>query len=143
MRNLFLAAVAMLAAISVQAQCVQGNCFEGAGTFRFPNGDEFNGLWRQGIPNGYGVYTFINGDQYKGNMKAGLMDGRGTYSYANGDRYVGMWKAGLMEGRGHFYWFVPGDLMDIAKYEGYWKAGVAQQFTVAPPQKPAEPPVHK
>lgn len=144
MKKVYLLATALIFSSSaLMAQCIIGNCYNGSGTFRFENGDEFAGVWRNGLPHGQGFYKYINGDQYKGNMANGLMDGRGTYQYANGDRYVGGWKAGLMEGRGHFYWFVPGDEMDIAKYEGYWKAGVPQQYTVGEVQKPAEPPKMK
>lgn len=125
------------------AQCTTGNCYEGNGTFQFENGDNYNGQWRKGLPSGYGVYEFANGDIYKGNFLNGLMDGRGTYTYNNGNKYIGEWKAGKMNGRGHFHWSLPGDLMTNARYEGFFKDGVAQNIDFAPTGTPAEPPKMK
>lgn len=114
----------LLGSISVaSAQCIEGNCYNSNGTFRFENGDEYKGQWKKGKQEGYGVYEFINGDTYKGAWKDGVMEGRGTYTYANGDKYIGMWKEGKMNGRGHFHWNLPGDLMTNAVYEGFFKDG--------------------
>lgn len=125
------------------AQCVEGNCYEGNGTFLFENGDTYNGQWKKGLSEGYGVYEFTNGDIYKGAWKAGKMEGRGTYTYANGDKYIGMWKESKMEGRGHFHWDLPGDLMTNAKYEGNFKGGTPVNFEVKETGVPAEPPKMK
>lgn len=129
--------------LSVQAQCVEGNCYEGNGTFRFENGDVYKGLWKKGLCDGYGVYDFVNGDVYKGNFKEGKMDGRGTYVYSNGDKYIGTWKEAKMDGRGHFHWNLPGDLMSNAKYEGNFKGGQPVNFEVKETVVPAEPPKMK
>ncbi len=142
-RAFFVFGLVGLMAASAQAQCVEGNCYEGSGTFNFDNGDKYKGLWRVGLPEGYGVYDFANGDNYKGTFKSGLMEGRGTYVYAGGDKYVGMWKAGKMDGRGHFYWNLPGDLMDKGKFEGNFVAGVPQNFEIPESALPTEPPKMK
>lgn len=125
------------------AQCIEGNCYEGNGTFLFENGDQFKGQWRKGLPEGYGVYEFAGGDVYKGAWKGGLMEGRGTYTYNNGDKYIGEWKGGLMNGRGHFHWNLPGDLMTNAVYEGFFKEGQPQNIEFKPTGTPAEPPKNK
>lgn len=138
-----LTSLTLIASLHASAQCVEGNCYEGVGNFRFENGDSFNGQWRKGLPEGYGVYQFANGDVYKGNMLSGKMEGRGTYTFANGDKYVGGWKAGKMEGRGHFHWDLPGDLMSNAKYEGNFKAGQPLNFQVKETGMPADPPKMK
>jgi len=129
--------------LGISAQCIEGNCFEGNGTYQFENGDRHKGLWKKGVPNGYGVYGFANGDTYKGAFKGGLMDGRGTYTYDNGDKYIGAWKNGKMNGRGHFHWDLPGDLMSNAKYEGYFKDGVPSNIEIPATGVPADPPKHK
>lgn len=129
----------VLALNNAFGQCIEGNCFNGNGTFRYENSDEYAGLWRQGKLEGYGVYTFQSGDVYKGAFVAGKMQGRGTYIYSNGDRYIGMWKDGKMEGRGHFYWNLAGDLMDDAKLEGNFKAGKPDNMVVKDTGVPYEP----
>ena len=125
------------------AQCTNGNCFDGNGTYLFENGDQYNGQWKKGIMQGYGVYEFANGDVYKGAFKKGLMEGRGTYTYSNGDKYIGDWKLGKMNGRGHFHWELAGDLMTNAKYEGFFKDGVPKNIDIPQTVEPAEPPKHK
>jgi len=143
-KRLLLAIALPLFIISAaQAQCTEGNCYDGNGTFLFENGDLYKGLWKKGLSEGYGVYEWSSGDVYKGNFKAGKMDGRGTYVYKNGDKYIGMWKEGKMEGRGHFHWNVPGDLMSKAKFEGEFKAGQPVNFEVTETAVPAEPPKMK
>ncbi len=138
-----LISLSLVSSFNILAQCVEGNCFEGVGTFRFENGDSFAGQWRQGLAQGYGTYEFVNGDVYKGSMLSGKMEGRGTYTFANGDKYIGGWKAGKMEGRGHFHWNLPGDLMSNAKYEGNFKAGQPVNFQVKETAMPADPPKMK
>ena len=136
--------VVMIAStVLANAQCIEGNCYEGNGTYRFENGDQYKGQWKKGLSFGYGVYEFVNGDVYKGAFKDGLMDGRGTYTYANGDKYIGAWKEGKMNGRGHFHWELAGDLMTNAVYEGFFKDGLPKDIEVKPTQTPAEPPANK
>ena len=125
------------------AQCTTGNCYEGNGTYLFENGDLFNGSWKKGVMEGYGVYEFTNGDVYKGAWKDGQMEGRGTYTYNNGDKYIGGWKEGKMNGRGHFHWELAGDLMNNAKYEGFFKDGVPTNIEIPPAGAPAEIPKNK
>lgn len=144
MRTLTLTVALTLGITAVSlAQCIEGNCYEGNGTFLFENGDTYKGLWRKGLQEGYGVYDFQTGDVYKGAWKAGKMDGRGTYVYKNGDKYIGSWKEGKMDGRGHFHWNLPGDLMSNAKYEGNFKGGQPVNFEVKETAVPAEPPKMK
>ena len=125
------------------AQCTEGNCYDGNGTFLFENGDQYSGSWTKGLSQGYGVYEFANGDIYKGNWMLGKMEGRGTYVYNNGDKYIGMWKAGKMEGRGHFHWNLPGDLMDKGLFEGNFKGGKPVNIEVKETAIPATPPKMK
>ena len=110
--------------VNVNAQCITGNCFEGRGTFRYENGDEYDGLWLGGLPHGQGKYSWKNGDFYRGNWSDGVMEGRGFLQFSNGDKYVGQWKENKMHGRGHYIWRNAGDVMTDSKYEGYWEDGV-------------------
>lgn len=58
---------------------------------KYPNGDRYEGEWKEGTPNGNGKMTYTNGDIYKGNWLAGYKHGEGEMIYANGDIYTGDW----------------------------------------------------
>lgn len=52
--------------------------------------------------NGYGEQKFPNGDRYEGNFKNDMFEGRGIYRYTSGNEYDGMFKRGTKEGKGEF-----------------------------------------
>ena len=37
----------------------------------YPSGDQYEGEWEYGKPNGFGIYTYKDGDTYKGNFRLG------------------------------------------------------------------------
>ena len=76
--------------------------YEGRGTYRFANGNVYEGEWKAGKPEGRGTFRFASGNVYEGEFKAGKMEGRGTYRYADGNVYEGEYKAGKKEGRGTY-----------------------------------------
>ena len=110
-----------------------------AGHKRFPNGDQYQGLWRNGQPNGPGMYKvrrsngcatslsprpyatsvaqWANGNEFNGEWVAGLMCGRGTFVWSTGERYDGEWRDGKEEGRGTFTW------PDGSYFDGNWVGG--------------------
>jgi hypothetical protein len=47
---------------------------------RFPNGDEYEGEWKEGKMHGKGVYRYMNGNRYEGEYSEGLFDGKGKTS---------------------------------------------------------------
>jgi hypothetical protein len=104
--------------VDVNAQCTQGNCHNGNGTFKFDNGDIYKGQWQEGKPHGSGLYEFSDGDVYKGESQAGAFSGDGTYTWKDKTRYDGNFKEGKREGFGKFTW-VNGDT-----YYGHWAADV-------------------
>ncbi len=59
-------------ATAISAQCVKGNCFKGHGTYEWENGDFYEGMWKNGKPDGNGVFYFENGDNYTGRFSEGL-----------------------------------------------------------------------
>ncbi|MFZ9955185.1 MAG: hypothetical protein ACO3E1_03590 [Flavobacteriales bacterium] len=98
------------------AQCTKGNCFTGSGTFKFPNGDQYDGQWLNGKPHGPGTYLFVSGDKYIGSFFQGKRSGFGTYIWIKGGKYAGNWKDDKRDGYGKFYW------LGTAQYSGTWAA---------------------
>ncbi len=68
----------------------------------FPNGDRYEGSFKNGLFDGWGVYYYHNGDKYEGEFKNNMKDGKGTLTFSNGDKYVGEFKDDMMSGYGSF-----------------------------------------
>ena len=124
------------------ANCLSGNCENGRGTYRYPDGSEYSGdfrnakmhgqgtyvyagrgekyvgEWRNGVINGQGVYYYRSGNRYEGEWRNGRKSGQGTYLYAGrGDKYVGEFANDQPNGQGVYY-YSNGD-----RYEGEWRNG--------------------
>jgi hypothetical protein len=107
------------------AECIEGNCkngqgtytwtdgakyvgefkdgkFHGQGTFTFPDGRKYVGEYKDGSPHGQGTFTFPDGDKYVGEFKDGKFHGQGTYTFPNGDKYVGEFKDDKRHGQGTY-----------------------------------------
>jgi len=71
MKHLILSLLFIISIFSASAfaQCTEGNC-----------------------ENGQGTYQYSNGDKYKGQWKNNRLDGQGTLTYLDGSKYVGQWK---------------------------------------------------
>lgn len=102
-------------ALNSNAQCVKGNCHNGSGTYKFTNGDKYEGQWKEGKMHGRGNYEFANGDRYNGDYHDNKRDGSGVYVWKNKGSYTGQWKADKREGAGVFKW------ESSAQYNGFWK----------------------
>jgi hypothetical protein len=68
--------------------------------FTYPNGANYKGELKDGIPNGQVTSTFRDGGKYVGEYKHRLLNGLGTFTWSNGNKYVGEFKDGLLNGRG-------------------------------------------
>ena len=103
------------------ANCV-GNCTDGFGTYTWPEGDKYEGMWKNGELNGLGTYTWAGGDIYIGNHKNGKGNGQGKFIWvtgdAAGDKYVGEVKDDELNGQGTYTW------ADGNKYIGTFKNGI-------------------
>jgi len=53
-------------------QCISGDCSNEFGTYRFPNGDVYEGNWRGGLMHGEGTYTSSDGEMIKSSWENGL-----------------------------------------------------------------------
>jgi uncharacterized protein (TIGR02145 family) len=105
------------------SQCVEGDCNNGYGIYKWESGSKYEGNWVNGSRTGKGKYTwndgsnydgeFImnkhwgygrcewqSGDIYEGNFLNNIMHGFGTMIYANGEIYEGNWVSGMRTGKG-------------------------------------------
>lgn len=119
----------------------------GKGKARLPNGDFYEGDYKNGQRSGYGKYVFrkvkgkmrnacymghyVNnkkngqgtfmypdGAKYEGSWKDDLRHGFGSYSYTNGDLYRGEWEHDRRHGQGTYTYAASG-----MQYEGQWYEG--------------------
>jgi hypothetical protein len=98
-------------ASAVQAPgCLSGNCQNGQGTYRFPDGSEYSGEFRDAKLHGQGAYAYAGrGEKYVGEWRNGVINGRGVYYYRSGNRYEGEWRNGRKSGQGTYYYADRGD----------------------------------
>ena len=93
----------------------------GKGKARLPNGDLYEGEYKNGYRNGYGKYVFrkLKGKSrnacYMGHYENNKKNGQGTFLYPDGAKYEGSWKDDLRHGFGSYY-YTNGDL-----YRGEWE----------------------
>ena len=99
------------------AQCIEGDCKNGYGTFTFPDGRKYVGESKDNKKHGQGTYTWASGAEYVGEWKDDTMHGVGTHTWKGGDKYVGEFKDGQSHGQGTYTWIIG------SKYVGQYKDG--------------------
>ena len=67
------------------------NC---TGVFTSPEGDKYEGEFKNNKPYRKGSFTWSDGKKYVGEHKDGKPDGKGTSITPEGDKYKGGWKDG-------------------------------------------------
>ena len=55
--------------------------FTGNGYYIYPNGNEYEGEFVNGVPEGKGIMRFANNDRYEGDWKEGGNDGKRRISF--------------------------------------------------------------
>nr|CAD7260652.1 unnamed protein product [Timema shepardi] len=87
----------------------------GQGRALLPNGDVYEGKYRNGKRHGGGLYVFRGGARYEGQWKKGVKHGEGRFHYPDGSWYEGEWKRDMRHGYGAYH-YPNGDV-----YEGSWR----------------------
>lgn len=68
--------------------CLSGDCITGYGTYQFPSGNKYTGMFNDRRREGTGTFYFADGDKFEGewlnNQKA-----KGTYYFNTGAKYTG------------------------------------------------------
>jgi len=98
--------------------CLQGDCYNGHGTYKWPSGNQYTGTFKKGSRDGQGIFIFVNGDKYIGEYKDGKRNGIGTYFFHDGLKYEGEYVDDVRTGFGIF------TLSNGARYEGEYKDGM-------------------
>lgn len=94
-RKFLLLSVLLLSAwVTLNAQCVSGDCKNGRGTYIFPSGAKYIGDFKDGEIHGVGVCYYTNKSKYSGEWRNRYPDGKGTKTYADGTTRTGLWRKG-------------------------------------------------
>ena len=54
----------------------------------------------------HALLTWPNGDKYEGGFKENMIEGDGKYFHASGDRYAGEWKGSQRHGKASYVYQV-------------------------------------
>lgn len=84
----------LFVSLSLQAQCVSGDCKNGRGTYLFPSGAKYIGDFKDGEIHGLGVCYYTNKSKYSGEWKNRFPEGKGTKTYSDGTTRTGLWLKG-------------------------------------------------
>lgn len=73
--------------------------FKGYGIL-YKDNTKYEGIWDNGVLNGFGRYFLPNGDYFEGNFIQGVVEGRGVYHHSDGNVYIGEWLNDYPNGEG-------------------------------------------
>jgi len=113
MKLLYLILCLMLVADSpLYADCIDGDCVDGIGTYVHIDGSKYQGNHTGGKREGEGTYTYPDGTTYTGQFKESLFNGQGTFTSPDGKKYEGNFLNGQLNGYGSYRY------ADGSRYEG-------------------------
>ena len=76
-------------------------------SFKLPTGyyqTENTGDYENDCKHGTGTYKYTNGDVYEGEFVNDVRQGEGTYMWKNGEYYIGEFQNNMMHGQGVYFW---------------------------------------
>lgn len=84
----------------------------------------YEGSYVDGVKSGIGKLVFPNGDLYEGEFRDNLMHGVGSYTYkASQDIYSGEWSNGKKHGQGRYEFFADKSMLSGSWEKGFMVAG--------------------
>lgn len=86
----------MLAAASLTAQCISGDCKNGRGTFIYPSKAKYIGEFKNGEIHGVGTCFYTDGSKYTGEWRNRFPEGKGVKTLKDGTECRGTWKKGQL-----------------------------------------------
>lgn len=101
--------------VNAMGNCIKGDCVKGEGTYRYADGSEYSGQWKNDNFHGKGRFAYSDSSVYIGQWKNSKRDGEGTYTSPSGSIYKGQWKNDKFEGQGSYFY------QDGSQYQGRWK----------------------
>ncbi len=97
-KSIFLYFTLLFSFYSLQAQCLEGNCIDGTGTFQYKTGSSYVGAFKHGMRNGQGSLFYKDGSKYQGAWRDDQPYGYGVEYFPDGTSRAGEWKAGRYVG---------------------------------------------
>lgn len=94
MKNILILLVFTLCATFLSAQCTDGDCVNGKGTYVYPSGAKYMGDFKDGEIHGIGICYYTDGGKYSGQWANRFPEGKGTKTYADGTKRAGQWLKG-------------------------------------------------
>lgn len=90
-------AIAGIFVLQAQAQCLSGDCTNGRGHMRYPDGSEYQGHFKEKMAHGLGECIYARGanyryQRYKGSWENNQFHGYGVAITAQGDTLRGHWE---------------------------------------------------
>ena len=83
----------------LSAQCLEGDCSNGQGTYRFKSNARYIGQFKDGKSNGIGICYWPDGSRYEGEWADGLPHGKGTKTLSRGRLQTGWFIKGQYAGK--------------------------------------------
>lgn len=84
----------------LNAACVNGDCKNGIGVYKFENGSLFKGQFKLGKRDGKGILKLKSGTKIKGYWKNNILCGKVMEEYKNGTKLICYYENGKRHGKG-------------------------------------------
>ena len=111
---MLLLVTALSASLYGQGRCQKGDCYTGAGVYRYTDGTLYSGNFEAGRFEGLGTLTYPDGAIYTGTFHDQRQTGKGKLTDTHGNDYTGEWQQGKRHGTGRVTY------ADGSTVEGQW-----------------------
>ncbi|TVR76600.1 MAG: hypothetical protein EA409_13080 [Saprospirales bacterium] len=118
---LFLTITLFFSLQNLNAQCLEGNCYNGKGVFLEEEGQFIHsGYYKDGVPHGKGISIFMDGTMLYANYQKGMISGKAVLLFPDGAKWYFTLEYGQVGGETYIM-DVNGKLVAIKYYEyGEW-----------------------